>query len=202
MTIDKNIPIYTISISSSVKSQYYRKLSNESFYNKGYTNIIHHEATLPENMPSTLNFNEKRIYGGGSSRSWRPVEIAIWYSHLSAWQRVLDSNQPGIIVEQDCILIREIKSSITAFPLFSFACSTRNHSLAAVGYYITPKAAHDMINKNVKIITPVDGYIHSFQPWYPYGVLEKLWIKNNIFARHFINSSIGTDKDPIGKKRK
>lgn len=204
MTIDKNIPIYVISISNNEISQYYRKIADESFLKRGYSNLIHHEATLPDTIPESnyLNFAENRIYTSKRKRNWNATEKAIWYSHTEAWKRIIESGQPSIIIEHDCILTKKISKSITKFPLFSFACSTRNHSLAAVGYYIKPDRANSMLNDILtqEIIIPVDGFIHSKEPWYPYGVLEKDWIKNNIFARHFIHSQVGTNKERIGER--
>jgi GR25 family glycosyltransferase involved in LPS biosynthesis len=204
MTIDKNIPIYVISISNNEISQFYRKITDESFLKRGYSNLIHHEATLSSTIPEPnyLNFSNKRVYSSKKERNWRDTEKAIWYSHTEGWKKVIESGIPGIIIEHDCVLIRKIPKSITKFPLFSFACSTRNHSLAAVGYYIKPERASTMLNEvlNQEIKLPVDGFIHSKEPWYPYGILEKEWIKNNIFARHFINSKIGTNKERIGAR--
>ena len=204
MNIDKNIPIYVISISGNEISQYYRKIADESFLKKGFTNLIHHEATLPNTIPEPnyLNFAENRIYTSKRRRIWNVTEKAIWYSHTEAWKRIIESGQPSIIIEHDCILTKEISNSITEFPLFSFACSTRNHSLAAVGYYIKPDCASDMLNEILlkKIVVPVDGFIHLKEPWYPYGILEREWIKNKIFARHFIHSNVGTNKRRIGER--
>lgn len=201
MSIDKSIPIYQIAISNDNISEYYKSLSIESFNKFGYYNIIHYEAIVPDTIPSgPLEFTEKRIYTPKRQREWKEVEKAIWYSHFLLWQKIGKLKTPVIVIEQDCILKKEISSHITKRPIFSFACSMNSHSLAAVGYYITPLAANRMIYRCLSRPNscPVDGFIHARQPWYPMGILDKQWRDNNVFARHCVNTELGSNKGIIG----
>jgi glycosyl transferase family 25 len=62
------------------------------------------------NATSTNDINkttyEKHYYDW--ERPLRDVEVACYYSHRSTWQRVIDDNQPALILEDDALLARHI----------------------------------------------------------------------------------------------
>lgn len=203
MIIDKNIPILTISISDNELSQYYKNLSNNSFDKFGYSNHFHIEG--PTKFSNELKFADKRVYRRGLSRDWIESEKCIYLAHFRAWERVCALNEVCIIKEHDCIMKRPFSRDID-HPLFSFAATTKTppYSCAAVGYIINPTYAKKLIDitNRIEIYMPVDGIIHKEEPWVSEGVLEEKYVKKYVYARHFIDSSLGAVKVPIREKRK
>lgn len=203
MIIDKNIPILTISISDNTLSQHYKNLSNESFKRFGYNNHMHIEG--PTKFSNELKFEESRRYRNGSSRDWLESEKCIWLAHFRAWERVCALGKVCIVKEHDCIMTRPFDTDID-HPLFSFVATTKTpaHSAAAVGYIINPTYAKKLVDvaNDIEIYAPVDGIIHKEEPWVNYGILDKDYVRKHVYARHFIDSSLGAVKVPIKEKRK
>ena len=203
MIIDKNIPILTISISDNDLSQHYKNLSNASFDRFGYSNHYHIEG--PTKFRNELNFTDFRTYKNGTSRDWSESEKCIWVAHCRAWVQVCGLNEVCIIKEHDCIMTRPFNKHIN-YPLFSFAATTkkRPYSCAAVGYIINPEYARKLIDftNTGNIHVPVDGIIHNAEPWVESGHLSKDYVMENVYARHFIDSSLGAVKVPIRRKRR
>ena len=194
MFIDKDIPIYQIVISGNSVSEYYAEKSVYSFNVLGYSNIQRVKAITPDDSPSFLPFTAFREYSTKRSRDWLPEEQAIWYSHYACWERV---DQPSLIIEHDCMLYKEIPDHLSKRNLWSFGMTDDRRNLAALGYYIKPSAARRLMRiKSISI--PVDGWVHSHQPWYEYGRLSKKYIDKNVCAKHYINEEIGTSKPTIG----
>ena len=51
-------------------------------------------------------------------RPLRNVEVACYYSHRSAWQKIIDSNKPALILEDDALLSKhsaEVLESLEDF---------------------------------------------------------------------------------------
>ena len=203
---DKTIPIFILGMKNNKVSQYYEKLCIDNFKKFGYNNINHFEAIVPETMGNELTFESHRIYSSTNKREWDVVEKAIWYSHYSLWCKCLEMNETIIVAEHDCMMTKPFTDIVLEHGLFSFAATTRtSHSIAGVGYIITPKYAVKMIEKALKIVikNPCDGFIHGLQiKRYPYGVLDKKFLHKQIFARHFIDPKVGTVKKTVGKIRK
>lgn len=57
-------------------------------------------AEISEQQYQTLAF--------GWQRPLRPVELACFLSHQAAWQKVLDTNQPALILEDDAVLSHQL----------------------------------------------------------------------------------------------
>jgi GR25 family glycosyltransferase involved in LPS biosynthesis len=195
--IGENIPIYQLMIKGNNVSEYYSKISQDSWSKLGYRNFNKHNAVTPETMKNNLKFNEFREYSNGKKRKMMEQEKAIWESHYGMWEKVVNSRKSSIIIEHDCILKSKIRSGIRMFPLFSFAITDRNTSLAACAYYITPWYAKTFIDlaNSLDINMPVDAFIHNYEPWYSFNMNEKD-IKDGIYpAYHYINPEVGTVKE-------
>lgn len=54
-------------------------------------------------------------------RPLRKVEVACYYSHRSAWQKVIDNNKPVLILEDDALLSKHSKELLYALEEFSGA---------------------------------------------------------------------------------
>lgn len=205
MIIDKSLPIYQIVLPNNPISEYYAEKSVESFDKFGYTNVIRVYGATPDNMPSFLNFSEQRVYTKNKAREWLPEEKAIWYSHYRCWHKVSSHNHkkpylgPSLIIEHDCILTKELSPDFTKRNLFSFGRTDDNRNLAALGYYIKPSKAKELLFIN-HITMPVDGFLHNHQSWYPRGKFKRDYINSHICAHHYINPEIGTTKPTIGIK--
>tara|TARA_B110000977_G_scaffold23742_3_gene28673 strand:+ start:2804 stop:3421 length:618 start_codon:yes stop_codon:yes gene_type:complete len=205
MIIDKTLPIYQIVIPNNPISEYYAEKSVDSFNQFGYTNIIRVVASTPANMPNYLFFSEEREYTKERTREWLPEEKAIWYSHYRCWHKIAKqygaSNLgPSLVIEHDCIMTKELVPTLTKRSLWSFGMTEDGRNLAALGYWIKPSMAKELLFVN-RISMPVDGYLHSKQdPWYPRGTLKKEYIDTNICATHYINPNWGTTKPKVRKK--
>ena len=205
MIIDKTLPIYQIVIPNNPISEYYAEKSIDSFNQFGYTNIIRVVASTPANMPNYLFFSEEREYPKKRTREWLPEEKAIWYSHYRCWHKIAKQNDapnlgPSLVIEHDCIMTKELVPTLTKRSLWSFGMTEDGRNLAALGYWIKPSMAKELLFVN-RISMPVDGYLHSKQdPWYPRGALKKEYIDTNICATHYINPNWGTTKPKVRKK--
>jgi GR25 family glycosyltransferase involved in LPS biosynthesis len=205
--IDPNIPIFQIAITGNKISEHYSIRSLATWKKLGYKNFTRHEATVPDTTKGFLNFNEARSYAGRQkSRPWDPAEKAIWESHYTAWKKVVQADSPCIIIEHDCYLESKLRRGIRAFNLFSFATTTpgpkgMSKSLACAGYYLTPFYARYIINmaNSMSISSPVDGFIHSLEPWYPW-VFDSDDRKTGLWpGRHTIDPRVGTVKKRLNK---
>jgi len=212
MTIGKDIPIYQIAITGNEVSEYYSQKSIESFNKFGYYNIERIEATTPENIPSFLNMGPRRKYTSKISREWSQEEIAIWYSHFSAWKKI---SQPSIIIEHDCILHKNIpdilfKRNLWSFGYTKFDDKSHRNSLAALAYFIKPSGAKKLMKEALAykgIWFPVDVHIHDYQRkgkdyWYQLGRMSKKNLDSYTCATHYINPDIGTSKPSMGKAKR
>ena len=75
------------------------------------------------NATSTNDINkttyEKHYYDW--ERPLRDVEVACYYSHRSTWQRVIDDNQPALILEDDALLSKHSAEVLEALAGFTNA---------------------------------------------------------------------------------
>lgn len=205
MIIDKNIPIYIISISDDEQSQYLKNTYViPSFSKYGYTNFIDIEAITPSNISeldylNDLNFSEKRIYSSGRTRDWKITEKCIWYSHLKTWKKI-EKNGNGIVVEHDCELVRDLDQFVFRKNVSSFAAaSNHGHVMPAVGYYLNQSIAKKMIRNlqtDYVIDAPVDGYLHFLQKELPYGMNADL---KYVYAYHMMPGTLETSKNRLNK---
>lgn len=197
----KSIPILQIAISGNKVSEYYSSRSIESFRKMGYNNFKRVEATVPETYKGLIEFTHDRVYGSRKRRPWDPAELAIWESHLSCWKKVIESDTPCIIIEHDCIhdINSAIRKDVSRYPLFSLAVSEKSNNIAACAYYIKPLMAKRFtyLCENRIMTTPVDGFIHEHEPWYPYSPIPEGFIKRFLPCRHYINPDIGTVKKKL-----
>ena len=204
--IDKTVPIYIIGMKNNEVSQWSEKQCIDNFKKFGYNNLIHFEAIVPKTMGDELTFAQYRHYSKEVKRTWDLVEHAIWYSHYYQWVKCVELDETIIVAEHDCMMTKEFTPFVLEHGLFSFAATTRtSHSIAGVGYIITPRYAIKMVERATTILikNPCDGFIHGLQiKRYPYGVLDKKFLHKQIFARHFIDPKVGTVKKTVGKKRK
>ena len=72
--------------------------------------------------------------------------------------------------------------------------------IAACAYWIQPataKAFTGFAGSDKLIRSPVDGYLHSHQPWYPWSPISKKYAKEYLPVKHFINPSVGTIKEKL-----
>jgi glycosyl transferase family 25 len=78
-------------------------------------------------------------------RPLRNVEVACYYSHRSAWQRVIDDNQPALILEDDALLSKHSAEALESLAGFTDAdfvqleIRNRKKLIAKEGVKITPK---------------------------------------------------------------
>ncbi|NVK12072.1 MAG: glycosyltransferase family 25 protein [Gammaproteobacteria bacterium] len=61
----------------------------------------------------TISSNEIAKLKGDWERPMSNVEVACYLSHYRLWQRVLDENQPALILEDDAILSDDIRSFLS-----------------------------------------------------------------------------------------
>ena len=75
------------------------------------------------NATSTNDINEatyeKHYYDW--ERPLRDVEVACYYSHRSAWKRVINNNQPALILEDDALLSQQSAELLNALNKFTIA---------------------------------------------------------------------------------
>jgi glycosyl transferase family 25 len=78
-------------------------------------------------------------------RPLRAVEVACYYSHKSVWQKVISSNQPALILEDDALLSthsKEVLKSLEALTDVDFVqleIHNRKKLVAKKGLNITPQ---------------------------------------------------------------
>jgi glycosyl transferase family 25 len=78
-------------------------------------------------------------------RPLRNVEVACYYSHRSAWQKIIDNNKPALILEDDALLSKhsaEVLESLTEFTDADFVqleIRNRKKLIAKEGVKITPR---------------------------------------------------------------
>ena len=204
--IDKTVPFFIIGMKNNEVSQYYEKQCIDNLTKFGYNNLTHFEAIVPETMGDELSFLPYRYYNMTRKREWDIVEKAIWYSHFYQWVKCAELDETIVVVEHDCLMTKEFTPFVLDHGLFSFAATTRtSHSIAGVGYIITPKYARRLIRQaeEKEIFVPCDGFIHSFQnKRMPYGEFDNRFLHKQVFARHYVNPKIGTVKKTVGKNRK
>jgi GR25 family glycosyltransferase involved in LPS biosynthesis len=204
--IDKTVPIFILGMKNNEVSQYYEKLCIDNFTKFGYNNLTHFEAIVPETMGDELTFASHRYYNLTRRRDWDIVEQAIWYSHYYLWCKCAELDETIIVAEHDCMMTKPFTEFVLDHGLFSFAATTRtSHSIAGVGYIITPKYARRLMRfaEKAEIKHPCDGFIHSFQSKrMPYGEFDNKFLHKQVFARHFVDPKVGTVKATRGKKRK
>lgn len=203
---DKTVPIYIIGMKNNEVSQYYEKLCIDNFTKFGYNNLTHFEAIVPKTLGNELTFASHRYYSPTMKRNWDVVEKAIWYSHYYLWCKCVELDETIIVAEHDCMMTKSFTEFVLDHGLFSFAATTRtSHSIAGVGYIITPKYARRLTRhaESEEIKIPCDGFIHSFQhKRMKYGRFDSKFLHKQVFARHYINPKIGTVKKSVGKIRK
>ena len=203
---DKTVPIFILGMKNNEVSQYYEKQCIDNFTKFGYNNLTHFEAIVPETMGNELTFASHRHYNANRKRDWDVVEKAIWYSHYYLWCKCVELDETIIVAEHDCMMTKEFTPFVLEHGLFSFAATTKtSHSIAGVGYIITPRYARRLIRyaESQEIQTPCDGFIHSFQvKRMKYGRFDNKFLHKQVFARHFVDPKVGTVKATRGKKRK
>ena len=203
---DKTVPIFILGMKNNEVSQYYEKQCIDNFTKFGYNNLTHFEAIVPETMGNELTFASHRHYNANRKRDWDVVEKAIWYSHYYLWCKCVELDETIIVAEHDCMMTKEFTPFVLEHGLFSFAATTKtSHSIAGVGYIITPRYARRLIRyaESQEIQTPCDGFIHSFQvKRMKYGRFDNKFLHKQVFARHYVNPKIGTVKKTVGKKRR
>jgi len=185
--------VYIIAIENNVTSQYYLNRVKPS-WEKGGFKVNEFKACTPDTLNKEycglhLNFG-KRDQAGIKRRGEEITltEKAVWYSHLSLWNKCRKDNKNIIIVEHDALLIHPMKLSYfnNCKPIVAFATAgvpacakycectdcirtKKSRNITAGGaYYLTPKIARILINEAVSnIITRnSDGLIHTIMRKY------------------------------------
>jgi len=129
------------------------------------------KAVTPETLSqhSGLNFTKKWKTSGRWFRApFTETEKSVWYSHLTFWEYVVETNEPAVLMEHDVTLngkqIYMIEELINYFPYFDFYQMGGN---ALNAYYITPNYAKGILQTlkkdKLNILENVDGYIHHFR---------------------------------------
>jgi glycosyl transferase family 25 len=78
-------------------------------------------------------------------RPLRNVEVACYYSHRSAWQKIINNNKPALIIEDDALLSKhsaEVLESLAGFTDADFVqleIRNRKKLIAKEGIKITPR---------------------------------------------------------------
>lgn len=225
MTFDDDIPVLRIKMTGNKKSEYYSKITDDSFRFIGYDNIQTVEACTPDTIDQfhsrfNLQFEVGRMrhFKMDTSvkywREWDKYELAIWYSHISAWHEVVKHNRPCMIVEHDCVLFRDLPIEYRKEKLLSFGANPHYNlvkgrvfytPLAALGYYIVPELANRLIGRaqRKKIDEPVDGLIHrTCKKRYQYKRFTSGPFHDTVSAIHYIDKEVGTVKPKLyGKQR-
>lgn len=158
---------WMIAISGNPISMHYRSEVLDSWTSKGYI-VNHLEAVTPEDLP---NYNFLKITQKHSNKTktlvdFTETEIAVWYSHYSAWKLCFETKTPLIVVEHDIELLKEIDEEVYNYPIACLAHVIKKNKRVKLGggaYYITPKGAHELlkIKNHSKIIKNSDAWIHN-----------------------------------------
>ena len=154
--VNKTLPeLWMISMSDCEISQYYRKICQPTWEEKGFK-VNHFEAMTPKDLnqfKDHLKFGKKRPTLSGSRPyeiDFSPTEKAVWYSHFVAWMTCIQLNQPIIIVEHDAFLEQKLEPEIfdEKVKFISFGHKKEIHkkdpnleiilAMICVSYYITP----------------------------------------------------------------
>jgi len=78
-------------------------------------------------------------------RPLRNVEVACYYSHRSAWQKIIDNNKPALILEDDALLskhssdVLESLAGLTDTDFVQLEIRNRKKLIAKEGIKITPQ---------------------------------------------------------------
>jgi len=207
--LNPSTPVFMIWVPSNEKSQYYAKKTRASWRIAGYRNVKKIEGATPDTYQGIFNFTDYRRYPSGKFREWDFMEKIIWESHWRAWKAASELDRGSIIIEHDALFYRDrkIHPSTKFYPLFSLGVthSKKKNSnaygcIAACAYWIQPDMARTLVklsDSNKIIKGPVDGYLHSHQPWYPWSPISKKYAKEYLPVKHFINPSVGTIKEKL-----
>jgi len=172
--------VWMISMSDCEISQYYRKICQPTWEEKGFK-VNHFEAVTPKDLnqfKDHLKFGKKRPTLSGSRPyeiDFSPTEKAVWYSHFIAWMNCIHLNRPIIVVEHDAFLEKKLEPEIfdekTQFISFGHKKDPTidlKQAMICGAYYITPDLAKEvkesleeyLVKEN--IVANVDGYLHRF----------------------------------------
>ncbi|MDH5905159.1 glycosyltransferase family 25 protein [Vibrio splendidus] len=143
-------------------------------------------------------------------------EVACFASHLEAWNIAKESNEPILILEDNCDLSHEFFEyydrllSISSEFDFLKLCATKPKKYKSVksidskveviryykrtcgimGYIISPKAAESFIDNATKFVEPVDDYMEK--P-YKHGIFTYC-TKPSLVTRAKLTSTIGNSR--------
>lgn len=142
------------------------------------------DAATPDNLPTGLL--EK--FSSAWARPLRTTEVALTHSHLLAWQNVVKTEKPTLILEDDAVLCSSIsavldvlssKSDLELVQLETFNVPKLVHKKpeylniaeyqirklyrdrgGAAAYFLWPKAAKKLIASVERCYPPADAAIH------------------------------------------
>jgi len=124
------VKVYQISMSDNEISQYYRKLSEPTWWDHDHE-VVSVEAITPatEGKPphNWIKFETKNFKR--PHREHTPTERSIFYSYLKAIQMIADSGESGIVCEHDTEVLRYIPKKI----LHDLEWSLLGHQVAPTG---------------------------------------------------------------------
>lgn len=143
------------------------------------------------------------------------VEVACALSHIKAWQRIVQDNAPGIVVEDDMAMpthkLARMVSHLTHLPqntdmyLLQFngvnlkARSMPNgfidvHSFSGLmAYYLTPSCAKTLLTHALPIVFQVDAYVSKSRVMYKLNIRSKPENRMSFlkFAKDNLRSTLG-----------
>ncbi len=137
------------------------------------------------NHPYLQNYNEPAFLIN-RRRKAALGELGCYVSHLIAWEKCLELNEPIVVLEDDCELTEnfidgvnfianftdkmsfirleplESKMFLTSYKGVSFSLVKQlKISMRATGYVVTPTGAKNFLNKGKIICCPIDLYLKN-----------------------------------------
>jgi len=161
--IPRDIPTYMIKVKGHPAAEKYAEYVLPFWKKLGFTvNVM--DAVVPETMdqqPFKLRFgfvkSNKWTQKHKIDKVFTETEKAVWYSHVNAWRKCVELNQPILIIEQDSIPIKPEHLWIPKIDgtLYNLVFKDR-HSIGC--YYITPDVAKRLVEYITRVEISVGPY--------------------------------------------
>jgi hypothetical protein len=200
------VKVYQISISDNEISQYYRELSEPTWWDHDHE-VVSVEAITPatEGKPphNWIKFNKKDFKV--PHRDHTPTERSIFYSYLKAIQMIADSGESGIVCEHDTELLHYIPKLL----LLDLEWSLLGHQVAPTGrlvklactaMYMTSPMAKWILEQPIwktGVKHNVDGVLENLLSDISHDVSDPRQpkiskVKNIKYCRQIVHAHIGT----------
>jgi hypothetical protein len=172
MTIDNNV--WMIALLDNPDARMVRQMALESFEDFDIKVNLFNAITPNDNF-SFINLTRKNYHpsSGRLIEKFTETEKAVWYSHYFLWEKCIETNRPMVIVEEDCMMMKELPKFIGVDKIETF-CYNNGKCTPAAGYYLPVNVAIYLkdyaLNKDCMF--NVDNLLSKKRKKYPETVLK------------------------------